>query len=104
MPGQDAEVTFKFMPGTIYTGKVEEVLQAVSTGQVQTSGLAVTPPSVQAAPFVVRITLDDKDFARRLPAGSTGTAAIYTDRVKPAHVIRQVVLRQLAIVNYVLPF
>ena len=32
-PGQPVEVTFKFMPGTVYTGKVEAVLQAIATGQ-----------------------------------------------------------------------
>ena len=37
-PGQEAEVTFKFMPGQVYSGKVESVLQAIATGQVQTSG------------------------------------------------------------------
>ena len=37
-PGQPVEVTFKFMPGTVYTGKVETVLQAIATGQVQVSG------------------------------------------------------------------
>jgi hypothetical protein len=42
--------------------------------------------------------------ARRLPAGSTGTAAIFTERVRAAHVIRKVVLRQAAILNYVNPF
>jgi RND family efflux transporter MFP subunit len=36
-PGQPAEVTFKFRPGHVYTGRVESVLQAVSTGQVQPS-------------------------------------------------------------------
>ena len=40
-PGQSVELTFKFVPGTIYTGKVETVLQAVAAGQVQTSGTAV---------------------------------------------------------------
>jgi hypothetical protein len=40
----------------------------------------------------------------RLPAGSTGTAAIYTDHVKPIHVVRRVILRRLAILNYVNPF
>jgi len=39
-PGQPIEVTFKFAPGTIYTGKVESVLQAIATGQTQTSGSA----------------------------------------------------------------
>ena len=102
--GQDAEVTFKFIPGHVYTGKVVAVLQAIATGQVQTSGLAVTPKAIESAPFGVRIALDDADVARRLPAGSTGQAAIYTDHVKASHVIRQVLLRQIAILNYVNPF
>jgi RND family efflux transporter MFP subunit len=103
-PGQPAELTFKFMPGRIYAGKVEAVLQALSTGQTQVSGQAVGPKDVQAAPFAVRVKLDDTEFARRLPAGSTGTAAIFTERVKVAHVIRKVLLRQIAITNYVNPF
>ncbi len=103
-PGQPAEVTFKFMPGKVYGGKVESVLQAIATGQVQTSGLAVTPKDIPSAPFVVRIRLDDTEIARRLPAGSIGDAAIYTDHVKLAHVIRKVLLRQIAITNYVNPF
>ncbi len=45
-----------------------------------------------------------REFARRLPAGSAGDAAIFTDRVKAAHMIRKVLLRQIAIMNYVLPF
>jgi RND family efflux transporter MFP subunit len=103
-PGQPVEVTFKFMPGRVYSGKVESILQAIATGQVQTSGLAVTPKSFAAAPFVVRIRLDDAEIARALPAGSTGDAALYTDHVKLAHVIRKVLLRQIAITNYVNPF
>jgi RND family efflux transporter MFP subunit len=103
-PGQLAEVTFKFMPGRVYSGKVESVLQAVASGQVQTSGLAVTPKNVASAPFVVRIRLDDATVAERLPAGSTGAAAIFTEHVKPAHIIRKVLLRQTAILNYVNPF
>jgi len=103
-PGQPAELTFKLRPGVIYTGKVESVLQAISTGQTQTSGLAVTPKGVQSMPFVVRVKLDDDDVSKRLPAGSAGTAAIFTEAVKATHVIRKVLLRQLAILNYVNPF
>ncbi len=102
-PGQPVELTFKFQPGAIHAGKVEAVLQAVSTGQVQPSGLAISTADVAALPFVVRIAMDDKEFASRLPAGSAGTAAIFTDRVQVAHVIRRVVLRQLAILNYIVP-
>lgn len=103
-PGQPVEATFKFRPGKIYSGKVEAILQATSEGQVQISGLAVTPKTIQPAPFVIRIRLDDAAFARDLPAGSVGDAAIFTDHVKPAHVIRKVLLRQIAILNYVNPF
>jgi multidrug resistance efflux pump len=103
-PGQPVEVTFKFLPGHIYTGHVETVLQAVSSGQVQPSGLAVTPKQVETAPFVVRIKLDDADVLRRLPAGSTGDAAIFTEHVKASHVVRRVMLRMVAILNYINPY
>jgi RND family efflux transporter MFP subunit len=102
--GQPVEITFKFEPGVIRTGKVETVFQAISTGQTQVSGTAVAPKEIQSAPFVVRVKLDDDALARRLPAGSTGTAAIFTEAVKPTHIIRKVLLRQIAILNYVNPF
>ena len=103
-PGQEVEITFKFAPGQIYAGRVESVLQAVATGQTQTSGTAVLPKAVEAVPFVVRVKLDDGEFARKLPAGATGTAAIYTEHLKPTLIIRRVLLRQVAITNYVNPF
>lgn len=103
-PGQPVELTFKFAPGQVFPGQVESVLQAISTGQAQVSGAAVTPIAIQSAPFVVRVKLDDQAFAASLPAGATGDAAIFTDRVKAAHIIRKVLLRQIAILNYVNPF
>ena len=103
-PGQAVEMAFKYFPGRIVTGKVEAVLQAVSTGQAQASGLAVTPGGAPSVPFVVRVVLDDASVAATLPAGSVGDAAIFTEHVKPAHIIRQVLLRQIAILNYVIPF
>jgi RND family efflux transporter MFP subunit len=102
-PGQEVEVTFKFAPGQIYTGRVESVLQAIATGQTQASGTAVAPKAIEAAPFVVRVKLDDAEIARKLPAGSSGTAAIYTEHLKPTHVVRRVILRQIAILNYINP-
>jgi RND family efflux transporter MFP subunit len=102
--GQPVEITFKFEPGVIRTGKVETIFQAISTGQAQVSGTAVAPKEIQSAPFVVRVRLDDDALARRLPAGSTGTAAIFTEAVKPTHIIRKVLLRQIAILNYINPF
>lgn len=102
--GQPVELTFKMTPGTVQTGKVEGILQAIAPGQVAVSGQAVAPRAIQAAPFVVRVRLDDEAFAKALPAGSVGDAAIFTDHVKAAHVIRKVLLRQIAITNYINPF
>jgi multidrug resistance efflux pump len=101
--GQRAEITFKLMPGRVYGGTVESILQAVASGQAQVSGLAVAPKEIQSSPFVVRVKLDDAGLAERLPAGSTGEAAIFTDRVKVSHFIRKILLRQIAILNYVNP-
>ena len=103
-PGQNVELTFKFIPGKVLTGKVTDVLQAISTGQVQASGLAATPKELVSAPFAVRIKLDDAEAARRLPAGSAGDAAIFTPRIRASHIIRRVLLRQIAILNYINPF
>src|SRR6187549_407820 len=103
-PGQEVEVTFKLFPGQVFNGNVDTVLQATSTGQVVASGSAVAPRQVTAAPFVVRVKLDDAKLAASLPAGTAGAAAIYTSHIKPSHIIRKVILRQIAIVNYVNPF
>ena len=48
-----------------------------------------------AVPLGVVLKLDDDaDIdASRLPGGSAGTVAIYTENAKPAHVIRKVMLR-----------
>ena len=103
-PGQPVEVTFKFLPGEVHTGKVVAVIQAIATGQVQASGSAAAPRQLAAAPFAVRVKLDDDALAARLPAGAVGSAAIFTEHVQAAHIIRKVLLRQTAILNYVLPF
>ena len=64
----------------------------------------MAPKEIESNPFVVRVRLNDEYFAKQLPAGSTGTGAIFTDAVKMTHIIRKVLLRQLAILNYVDPF
>ncbi|HUL89951.1 MAG TPA: biotin/lipoyl-binding protein [Pseudolabrys sp.] len=102
--GQEVEVTFKFLPGQVFAGKVVSVLESTATGQVVVTGAAVTPRQVVALPFVVRVKLDDSKLAASLPAGTVGAAAIYTPHIKPAHIIRKVILRQIAILNYVNPF
>lgn len=60
--------------------------------------------ALRLATFVERVALDNSNLVRRLPAGNAGQAAIYTSHVKASHVIRKVLLRQIAILNYVNPF
>jgi multidrug resistance efflux pump len=103
-PGQEVEVTFKFFPGQVFKGKVVALLESISSGQVLASGAAATTRQIVAAPFAVRVKLDDDKLAARLPTGAAGAAAIYTPHIKPAHIIRKVILRQIAILNYVNPF
>jgi len=71
---------------------------------VQPSGLAVAPRGVQTEPFAVRVKLDDANAAQSLPAGTVGTAAIFTGHVRASHIIRRVLLRQISILNYLNPF
>ena len=72
-PGQLLEAIFKYAPGQVFTGKVESLLQAIAAGQTQVSGAAVTPVSIQSAPFIVRVRLDDRAFAATLPPAQWAT-------------------------------
>ena len=103
-PGQPVEIAFKFLPGKIYTGHIAAVPQATSLGQGQASGLVASFVDIRPVPFPVRIALDDPALAMSLPAGSTGEVAIYTDNVKLTHIIRRVMIRMSAYLNYVIPF
>lgn len=103
-PGQTAEVAFKFLPGQVHTAKVVAVLQATAQGQIPLSGMAPQAQSAMPGPFFVRLELDDDELEAALPAGALGTVAIYTSEVTVAHVIRKVMIRMTAIMNYVMPF
>jgi RND family efflux transporter MFP subunit len=102
-PGQAAEVTFKTIPGKVFPATVMYLVPATAQGQAPVSGYAVQPISTVAAPFYVRLELDDPELAARLKPGALADVAIYTPRTKPAHLIRRVMIRMTAILNYVNP-
>jgi RND family efflux transporter MFP subunit len=102
-PGQPVELAFKFLPGHVYNGRVVALLPATAFGHQQASGTAVQPV-IQQAPFAVSVELDDPAVAAKLPAGTTGEAAIYTDSVRATHIIRRVMIRMSAYLDYVIPF
>lgn len=102
--GQTAEVTFKYRPGEVYAAHVEAVLQATAQGQMSLSGFAPQAQQTAPGPFFVRLKLDDEEVERSLPAGAIGSVAIYTEAAQAAHIIRRVMLRMDAWLNYVNPF
>jgi RND family efflux transporter MFP subunit len=102
-PGQPVELAFKFIPGRIFTGRVVSLLQATAQGQVSTGGTAVMASDIQHTPLAVRMQMDDQAVAASIPAGATGEAAIFTSSAAPTHVIRRIMLRMTAYLNYVLP-
>ncbi|MEP3046314.1 MAG: efflux RND transporter periplasmic adaptor subunit [Roseibium sp.] len=105
-PDQQVEVTFSFQPGKVYPGKVVSTVPLASSGQLPPNGLL---PSLSdlAGPnetFGVIVDIDDLPMELdALPGGSGGTAAIYTQSVQPTHLIRKVMIRMDAWLNYLRP-
>ena len=102
-PGQAAEVTFKTIPGKVFSATVMYLVPAIAQGQAPVSGYAAQPISPVAGPFFVRLKLDDPDLEASLMPGAVADVAIYTPRTKAAHLIRRVMIRMTAILNYVNP-
>lgn len=102
-PGQPAEVTFESRPGKVYAAEVMYLVPATAQGQLINTGAAAAPMDTTRGPFFVRLKLLDEDLAAELVPGSMGSAAIYTSKVKTTHVIRKVMIRMDAIVNYINP-
>ncbi len=92
--GDSVEVAFMRKPGKIATGKVDAVVKYTGEGQFLASGSLPVVATVGSKGFlVVRISLDDEDFAKTLPLGAAGTTAIYSDFGKPFHSISKIALR-----------
>ncbi len=102
-PGQPVEITMKTMPGQLMTGTVDVIIPAASQGQALVSGTLAASGAIQAEPFLIRIAMDDPAMLDGLLPGSVGDVAIYTNSVAATHVIRKVMIRMTAILNYLNP-
>jgi multidrug resistance efflux pump len=102
--GQDVEIAFKTRPGRIYKGKVGAILQVTTEGQAVIGGTVPPASQVQAEPFFVRVDLEDKAAGKDLPAGTVGTAAIYTTNATMTHIIRKVMIRMEGYINFINPW
>jgi multidrug resistance efflux pump len=104
-PGQPAEVTLAAFPGRTFKAEVEKIAYMTSEGQLKPTGDVTSLKQSRAQPLGVVLKLDeDTDLDLPMtPGGAVGTAAIYTSEAQAAHVIRRVMLRMQAWMNYVIP-
>lgn len=86
-------------PGQVFPGKVVTTIDLASEGQLSASGLFPGANAPGTARFAVRIKLDDADNLR-LPAGTQGSAAVYTAQVQVAGIIRMALMRITSWTNY----
>jgi multidrug resistance efflux pump len=95
MPGQEAEVAFKMYPGRIVKMTVDSVMWATAQGQLPiggvyiTAGIAPVPPNSLA----VRLLVDPRDKDLFLASGAMGAGAIYTDSGHAIHILRKIIIR-----------
>ena len=103
-PGNEAEFTLYTLPGRIIKGKVDSVIWAQGQGQLPPSGTLPMIGVLTQPPgrFAVKFDIADKDKEIFMAAGAAGNAAIYTERLHAIHIIRKVVLRVGAYINYLI--
>lgn len=102
-PGHRAEIVLKYLPGRTLLAKVVGVADLTSGGQVRSSGEVedISIKQMIAEPYQVILELDESNFeAGEIPGGAVGIAAVYTDKATFTHVIRRVMLRMQAWLNY----
>jgi multidrug resistance efflux pump len=98
-PGDYAEVVLPMYPGRVFPGKVLTTIDIASEGQLTATGLFPGIGNPGNARFAVRIRLDNANDLR-LPAGTQGSAAVYTGNVQIAGVIRMALMRTTSWTNY----
>ncbi|HIG40946.1 MAG: HlyD family secretion protein [bacterium] len=106
--GDEAEVAFDGIPGTVFTGVVDLILPVIAEGQVQPTGnlmnVGVNDP---AGRIPVHIKITDERFAahREMVAGGAfAQTAVYTEHFHHVAIMRKILLRMSAWMNYLFPF
>jgi multidrug resistance efflux pump len=103
-PGDETEMVLDARPGTIFRGRVDTVIPASGGGQLTTSGeIPSAAKATSSGLFAIKIRFDNDADPRALSMGSGGTAAIYTNKGKPVHIISRVALRMKKWLLYLVP-
>jgi multidrug resistance efflux pump len=103
-PGNEAEFTLYTNPGRIIKGKVDSVIWAQGQGQLPPSGTLPMIGVLTQPPgrFAVKFDIADRDKEMFMAAGAAGGAAIYTEHLAAIHILRKVILRVGAYINYLI--
>ncbi|WP_044874371.1 biotin/lipoyl-binding protein [Pseudomonas sp. LFM046] len=106
--GDEAEVAFDGIPGRVFQGKVKQVIGVIGEGQVQPSGTLISftgSPPPGRVPVIIEITDPDyAQYAALMPGGSYGQAALYSKHFHHVAIMRKILLRMAAWMNYIFPF
>ena len=103
-PGNEAEISMKMYPGRIVKCKVDSIVWATGEGQLPLGGRI---PDTGAAPtpqgrIAVKLHLDGRDKDLFLSTGARGRGAIYTHHGAVIHIIRKVILRVQAKLDWII--
>ena len=107
--GDKAEVTFDGIPGEVFAAVVVGPLPVLAEGQVQPTGTLIDTVTGQTArpgriPVAIKITDPAFEIYRnQMPLGSYGQAAIYSKHMHHVAILRKVLLRMAAWMNYIFP-
>lgn len=105
--GSPAEVIFDGIPGIIFSGKVKFVVPVLAEGQISPSGDLIDDDQARYPGRIpVTIEITDPNFVKymhTLPGGSYGQCTIYTEHAKHLSIIRKVLIRMAAWMNYLFP-
>lgn len=101
-PGDEAEIAFDGAPGRIFKGKVRNVLDVISSGQMQASGaLQEIAERSKEGRTVAIIDLEAAAADYRFPGGSAAQVALYTPHWHHFAIIRKILLRMRSWQNYI---
>ena len=106
--GDEAEIAFDGIPGEVFAARVKMVMPVIAEGQVQPSGNLIgftgSPPPGRV-PVVLEVTDPDFEQYRSLmPGGAYGQAALYSEHFHHVAIMRKILLRMAAWMNYIFPF
>ncbi|GLZ87626.1 hemolysin D [Metapseudomonas resinovorans] len=106
--GDEAEVAFDGIPGRVFKGEVKQVIPVIGEGQVQPSGTLISftgsPPPGRVPVFIEITDPEYAQYAAVMPGGSYGQAALYSKHFRHVAIMRKILLRMAAWMNYIFPF